>query len=160
VSRTVHKARGANQPPPRLYTARDGERMKELEGAELARFHSRAITFLTGFLLAVALFMAAALASVKLLFFCLSHDWGNGKTLGKRLTGIRVVSLLHPRPSLWHALERSLGYGAAALELGFGFLQYFIRGSPAHRLSRTGAPSHKSAFTQCCRIPESNRTTS
>jgi uncharacterized RDD family membrane protein YckC len=27
---------------------------------------------------------------------------------------------------LWHAIERALGYGASALELGFGFLQYFI----------------------------------
>jgi hypothetical protein len=27
---------------------------------------------------------------------------------------------------LWHAVERALGYGAAALELGFGFVQFFI----------------------------------
>jgi len=39
---------------------------------------------------------------------------------------IRVVSLRHDHLSLWHCLERALGYGASTLELGFGFLQYFI----------------------------------
>lgn len=39
---------------------------------------------------------------------------------------IRIVSLVHERMSLWHSIERALGYGASALELGFGFLQYFI----------------------------------
>jgi hypothetical protein len=28
--------------------------------------------------------------------------------------------------SLWHSFERALGYGASALEFGFGFVQYFI----------------------------------
>jgi uncharacterized RDD family membrane protein YckC len=59
-------------------------------------------------------------------FFGLSFYLGNGRTLGKRLMGIRVVSLVHPRLSLWHSVERALGYGASTLELGFGFLQYFI----------------------------------
>jgi uncharacterized RDD family membrane protein YckC len=27
---------------------------------------------------------------------------------------------------MWHSVERALGYGASALEAGFGFLQYFI----------------------------------
>jgi len=50
-----------------------------------------------------------------------------GRTPGKRLFVIRVVSLAHERLSLWHSLERALGYGASALEAGFGFFQYFIR---------------------------------
>jgi uncharacterized RDD family membrane protein YckC len=51
--------------------------------------------------------------------------WGtNGRTPGKWLAGIRIVSLAHDRISLWHSLERSLGYGASLLEGGFGFLQY------------------------------------
>jgi uncharacterized RDD family membrane protein YckC len=37
-----------------------------------------------------------------------------------------VVSLTHPRITLWTAVERALGYGASFLELGFGFLQYFL----------------------------------
>ena len=60
------------------------------------------------------------------LYFGLGTYFGNGQTPGKRLVRIRVVSTLHPQLSLWHALERALGYGASALELGFGFLQYFI----------------------------------
>ena len=60
------------------------------------------------------------------IFFGLSLYWGSGRTLGKRLMGIRVVSLRHDRLSLWHCVERALGYGASALELGFGFFQYFI----------------------------------
>jgi uncharacterized RDD family membrane protein YckC len=59
-------------------------------------------------------------------FFGLSHYLGNGQTIGKRMMGIRVVSLVHHKLSLWHAIERSLGYGASALELGFGFAQFFI----------------------------------
>jgi uncharacterized RDD family membrane protein YckC len=60
------------------------------------------------------------------IFFGLSLYLGNGRTLGKRLMGIRVVSLVHRRMSLWHSLERALGYGASTLEFGFGFVQYFI----------------------------------
>jgi uncharacterized RDD family membrane protein YckC len=50
----------------------------------------------------------------------------NGVTIGKHLLGIRVVSLIQPRITLWQATERALGYGASALEAGFGFIQYFI----------------------------------
>jgi uncharacterized RDD family membrane protein YckC len=60
------------------------------------------------------------------LFFGLSVYFGNGRTLGKRVMGIRVVSIVHHRMSLWHSIERALGYGASALEFGFGFAQYFI----------------------------------
>ena len=30
------------------------------------------------------------------------------------------------RLSLWHSIERALGYAASALEFGFGFMQYFV----------------------------------
>ena len=55
----------------------------------------------------------------------------NGFTLGKRLLHIRVVSLTHERITFWQSTERALGYGASALEGGFGFLQYFLY--PNHR---------------------------
>jgi uncharacterized RDD family membrane protein YckC len=51
---------------------------------------------------------------------------GKGRTPGKRLLKIRVVSLADRHITFWHAVERALGYGAAALELGFGFAQFFI----------------------------------
>ena len=50
----------------------------------------------------------------------------NGRTPGKKWMGVRVVSLTGERVSLWQACERTLGYGASALEGGFGFVQFFI----------------------------------
>lgn len=64
-------------------------------------------------------------------YFGLTTYLGKGQTPGKRLMGIRVVSLVHERLSLWHSVERALGYGASALEFGFGFAQYFMH--PNHR---------------------------
>ena len=58
-------------------------------------------------------------------YFTLSVFATNGLTLGKRLCGIRIVSTVHERISLWHALERALGYVVSAGELGLGFAQYF-----------------------------------
>jgi len=137
----------------RRYRPAETERMKELEGAELASFQARAGALAVDFLLAAAIFMPAAfglgLVAEKffgfhnihielnlyenwysilylVVFFGLSTYFGNGQTLGKKALGIRVVSLVHHRMSLWHSIERALGYGASALELGFGFLQYFI----------------------------------
>ncbi len=60
------------------------------------------------------------------IYFGLFTYFSNGRTPGKRLFGIRIVSLVHERMSLWHSFERALGYGASALEFGFGFIQYFI----------------------------------
>jgi uncharacterized RDD family membrane protein YckC len=60
------------------------------------------------------------------LYFGCSVWWTNGRTLGKRLMRIRVVSLVHPKITLWQAVERALGYGASMLEGGFGFFQYFL----------------------------------
>jgi uncharacterized RDD family membrane protein YckC len=51
---------------------------------------------------------------------------GKGQTPGKRVMKIRVMSIVHRHLSFWHCVERALGYGAAALEAGFGFVQFFI----------------------------------
>jgi len=77
---------------------------------------------------------------VPVLYFGLSTFFWNGRTPGKRLFGVRVVSLVEERMSLWHSIERALGYGAAALEFGFGFLQFFIhpyRRTAQDRLAET-----------------------
>ena len=63
---------------------------------------------------------------VPCLYFGLFLWRWNGRTPGKRWMKIRVVSLVHTHMSFWHSVERALGYGAAALEGGFGFIQYFI----------------------------------
>lgn len=60
------------------------------------------------------------------LYFGLLTWKGRGQTPGKRLLKIRVVSLVHRHLTLWHSIERALGYGAAALEGGFGFFQFFL----------------------------------
>lgn len=129
-------------------------RMTELAGAPLATFWRRAAAFLLDVVVMSLLFVAVVGSLAPLLVklgwvghsdrivFSLNHGWynvawvvlyfglaayfGRGRTPGKALLGIRVVSLAHERISLWHSLERALGYGASMLEGGFGFLQYFI----------------------------------
>ena len=64
--------------------------------------------------------------TLPILYFGLLTWRGKGRTPGKRLMKIWVVSLVHRHLSLWHAVERALGYGAAFLEGGFGFVQFFI----------------------------------
>ena len=64
--------------------------------------------------------------AIPVLYFGLLTWKGKGRSPGKRLLRIRVVSIVHRHLSLWHSIERALGYGAAALEGGFGFVQFFI----------------------------------
>jgi uncharacterized RDD family membrane protein YckC len=137
------------------YNAHETERMQQVHGTGLASFKARAVAFVIDILVAFLMFVAALILGVRVgsrlgllnletnvnlefdlhhwysiifvvLYFGLSTYLGNGKTLGKWLMGIRVVSLAHERMSLWHSFERALGYGASALEFGFGFIQYFI----------------------------------
>ncbi len=72
----------------------------------------------------VVKFVSDILIPVVYFGFFLWH--GKGRTPGKRLMKIRVMSIVHPHLSFWHSVERALGYGAAALEGGFGFVQFFI----------------------------------
>ena len=64
--------------------------------------------------------------SIPVLYFGLITCLTNGYTIGKRVLRIRIVSTNHKHLTLWHSIERSLGYYASSLEFGFGFLQYFI----------------------------------
>lgn len=139
----------------KAYHPHGTERSEALAGKPLAAFVPRAAAFLIDFAIAFFLFagllilgsrIAGALgwfetdAPINLKFnfsnwysivfivfyFGLGTYFGNGKTPGKWMLGIRIVSLLHERISFWHSLERALGYGASALEFGFGFVQFFI----------------------------------
>ncbi|MCI0596250.1 MAG: RDD family protein [candidate division Zixibacteria bacterium] len=130
-------------------------RQNRLAGVPLASFARRAAAFVFDFLAAFSLFLFILIFGAKLLiylelinpdtnlnlkfdlkhwyslaflvlYFGLFTYFSNGKTPGKWLFKIRVVSLAQERISLWHSIERALGYGASILELGFGFLQYFI----------------------------------
>lgn len=63
---------------------------------------------------------------IPVLYFGLITCFTNGYTFGKRIFGIRIVSTNHKHLTLWHSIERSLGYYASSLEFGFGFLQYYF----------------------------------
>jgi uncharacterized RDD family membrane protein YckC len=130
-------------------------RQEQLKGLLLASFFRRSAAFIFDFLAAFLLFLGILIFGARLLaylgvldpntnlilkfdlkhwyslaflvlYFGLFTYFCNGKTPGKWLFKIRVVSLTHERLSLWHSIERALGYGASILELGFGFFQYFI----------------------------------
>lgn len=124
-------------------------RAESLAGVPLASFRSRATAFAIDMLCVLAIYVPLAHdmrglrdENKQLIIAFDFHDkWGfiaaiayfglctylfQGRTLGKRIMGIRVLSLVHERITLWQAVERTLGYGASTLEGCFGFLQYFI----------------------------------
>lgn len=137
----------------KLFEAHGTARASALEGTVLASFRSRAAAFLLDMAVVLVLVilwgLPGAIREVRLghtqtlavpfepfnslegllftvLYFGAATWVGRGRTLGKRALGIRVVSLTHERITLWQSVERALGYGASALEMGFGFFQYFI----------------------------------
>jgi hypothetical protein len=134
---------------PQFFHAHETARADEVNGLPLASFVQRAVGFSIDFAL-VALFRKPIefawehlishgwerhtlidfhhLRSliVLVIYFVLALYFGKGQTVGKRIVGTRVLSLEHERLSLWHAVERVLGYGASMLEGGFGFVQFFI----------------------------------
>lgn len=63
---------------------------------------------------------------IPILYFGLSTYLSNGKTIGKKIMKIRVISLVNEKITLWDSIERSLGYVTSIFELGIGFFQYFF----------------------------------
>ena len=135
---------------PKYYRARETAREDEIDGLPLATFSRRAAGFGIDFVLVSLLRKPAEFlweiyvshqwqrhtlinlphavdVIVLVLYFWLALYIGRGQTVGKRVMRTKVVSLTHPRITLWQALERSLGYGASFLEAGFGFAQFFIQ---------------------------------
>lgn len=133
------------------------ERAAALAGSRLASFGARAAAFTIDFVFVILAYAPVELARqyyvqrhhgvtdihldarfdfheigntiALVLYFGLVMFWGNGRTIGKRLLKIRVVSLVGERITLWQSIERALGYGASMLEGGFGFVQYCIHGN-------------------------------
>src|ERR1041385_9081783 len=112
---------------PRRFTAHETAREQSLEGLPLAGFRARAIAFVVDFVLSGVAWLAVALPVASLgvkvgwlkpglhldynfhewyalpflvAYFGLLAYWTDGRTPGKRLAGIRVVSLKHPRLTL------------------------------------------------------------
>lgn len=135
----------------RVYTPHATARMESLAGLPLASFWSRAAAYLLDMVVVLIAWFPVTFLILRLvhrgetnpridlkwdfhepsnivfalLYFGLTLYFGNGRTPGKRLLRIRVVSLVHDRITFWQAMERALGYGASILEGGFGFFQYF-----------------------------------
>ena len=109
-------------------------RLMELDGVNLAPFFRRAAAFYIDLIVAVPLAVAIIAgytyfnggfknnADFKfdfnfenwyslvglVLYFGLATYFGNGKTLGKKLLKIRVVSLTHSKMTFFQSIERSL----------------------------------------------------
>ncbi len=139
------------------YRVPDDTHARSLTGQPLASFGRLAIALLIDFIIASSTFLLISMGLLTLfiklgwvtlqsdvnfeftffrnwysviwlvLYFTLCVYFLKGRTPGKIICGIRIVSLTHDKVTLWHSFERSLGYGASALEFGFGFFQYFIR---------------------------------
>jgi uncharacterized RDD family membrane protein YckC len=134
--------------PIRHFHAHESARMRELEGLPLAYFWQRLFGFFVDVLLAVIVwtpvefawrryllhethielkwdFHEAGNIVVAVLYWGLANYLGNGRTPGKWVARTRAVSLTSERLGAWQSVERALGYGAAALEGGLGFAQFF-----------------------------------
>ena len=137
----------AGRQRPRFH-AHETERTKELDGTLLATFGQRVFTYVVDLMIAVILWAPLEIAwryyllreqkielkwdfheagniVVMLLYLGLANYFGNGRTPGKWAARIRAVSLTGERMGLWQSVERALGYGAAVLEGGLGFVQFF-----------------------------------
>ena len=121
----------------RYFNPANVDRQKALQGLRLASFGRRAAAFAIDFgLVAVFLGLLKLPETLKhraatggfimdinpfhgwellslLIYFGLWTYFGRGQTLGKKLMKIRIVSLTHEHLTLWHSIERSLGYGAS-----------------------------------------------
>lgn len=137
-----------SEPATARFRTQNVEWQAHLQGVPLASFRARALAFLIdASIVAVLLVVPGILTKpvflasggfqlslefgdlisvvVAVLYFGLATYFGNGATPGKRALGIRVISIVHSHLSLWHSIERTLGYAASSLEAGFGFIQYF-----------------------------------
>jgi uncharacterized RDD family membrane protein YckC len=122
--------------------------MAELNGLPLAAFWQRLLGYFIDVLLAVVIwaplefawrryilhqmdidlkwdFHEAGNIVVAVLYWGSANYFGNGQTPGKWIARTRAISLTSQRLGPWQSLERALGYGAAVLEGGLGFLQFF-----------------------------------
>jgi uncharacterized RDD family membrane protein YckC len=132
----------------RYFEVHTTARQDALEGLPLAFFWQRLLGYFLDLMIAIVLWAPAEYAWRKfvlrehdfhmvwdfhekgnliamLFYYGLANYFGNGQTIGKWISRTRAVSLKHDRLTFWQSIERALGYGAAVLEAGLGFLQFF-----------------------------------
>lgn len=133
---------------PRRFHMHETSRMLALEGLPLAAFWQRFLGYLVDIAIALVLWVPLEFSVrryllheeridlkwdfheignivVMLLYFAISNYFGNGRTFGKWIARTRIMSLTSERLGVWQSIERALGYGAAILEGGLGFAQFF-----------------------------------
>jgi uncharacterized RDD family membrane protein YckC len=134
--------------PRRRFHAHNDSRPDALNGVLLASFWQRLLGYFVDLAIGVVLwfpiegawryfllgerdihltwdFHEAGNIVIMILYWGLANYLGNGQTPGKWVARTRVVSLTGERMGPWQSIERALGYGAAVLEGGVGFLQFF-----------------------------------
>ena len=132
----------------RRFHQHETARVHALDGVPLATFWQRVLGYLIDLFLAVVIwvplefswrrylmhqqhidlkwdFHEAGNVVVVLLYWAVANYFGNGQTPGKWVARTRAASLTSERLGLWQSIERALGYGAAVLEFGLGFAQFF-----------------------------------
>jgi uncharacterized RDD family membrane protein YckC len=107
------RLRGRETPAVNIQIKPDKMTFKANDGTELARTSDEVARILYDIVMPI-------------LYFGLFNWRTQGRSPGKALFRIRIVSIVHRHLTFWHSIERALGYGAAALEGGFGFVQFFI----------------------------------
>jgi uncharacterized RDD family membrane protein YckC len=133
---------------PCRFHMHETERVLGLEGLPLAAFWQRALGYFVDLAIAVVLWVPLEFAVrryllhedkidlkwdfheagnivVMLLYWAACNYVGNGRTPGKWIARTRIISLTSDRLGVWQSMERALGYGAAILEGGLGFVQFF-----------------------------------
>jgi uncharacterized RDD family membrane protein YckC len=124
----------------RYFQAHETSRYDELDGLPLATFAQRAVGFVVDFLVVIVLWMPVELFWARfisqkwdgagnhhidftfhewrsllaaMLYYVVVNYLSNGRSLGKWITGTRIVSLVHERLGIWQCVERVLGYGVS-----------------------------------------------
>jgi uncharacterized RDD family membrane protein YckC len=117
---------------PGSYDAGQAVRTQRLAGVPLASFWSRAAALVIDFALAGAIFLGLTGGLIALVKYVPAlRDWDANNHVEIELNFFHnwysvVYLVIFFGLTLWHCVERALGYGASALELGFGFFQYFM----------------------------------
>jgi uncharacterized RDD family membrane protein YckC len=132
----------------RTFSAHESSRLNALNGLPLARWWQRLLGYTIDLFIAIVIWFPIELLwrlfvlhehnmdlkwdfhekgnlVVMLLYWATANYLGNGRTPGKWVARTRAVSLTSERLGVWQSIERVLGYGAAILEGGLGFAQFF-----------------------------------
>jgi uncharacterized RDD family membrane protein YckC len=139
---------GRDEKKSYIFKAHESPRLHALNGLPLARWWQRLLGYAIDVFIAVVIWIPIEFLwsryvlqeqnidlkwdfhekgnlVVMVLYWATANYLGNGRTPGKWVARTRAVSLTSERLGPWQSIERVLGYGAAILEGGLGFAQFF-----------------------------------